>query len=68
MKSIDINLSAWKQFKKLMMQELLKYGIVPERFTGYLTIHCNDGEICEMDRVEKNILKRLKVSLVNCQD
>lgn len=51
------DLSNWKQSKKLIMQELVKLGILPEGFTGNFTVHLNAGSICDIKIVvEKSLL------------
>ena len=39
--------------------ELLLLGIIDERFTGSITLHFTQGGLSEIDRLEKNLRKKM---------
>jgi len=39
---------------------LKQIGIIDERFSGQLIFHFCDGGIAEIDKLEKNLTKKLK--------
>jgi hypothetical protein len=39
--------------------ELILLGLIDERFTGSITLHFTQGGLSEIDRLEKNLRKKL---------
>jgi|MudIll2142460700_1097286.scaffolds.fasta_scaffold417367_2 hypothetical protein len=44
----------------LIVSMLRQTGIIDERFSGQLILHFCDGGIAEIDKLEKNLTKKLK--------
>ncbi len=43
-----------------LVSMLKQIGIIDERFSGQLIFHFCDGGIAEIDKLEKNLTKKLK--------
>lgn len=49
----------WKSFEKLLLQGLKHFGLIDAKFTGKITLHLNDGGLCDIDRFEVGLRKKL---------
>jgi len=54
-----ITFNGWKMFEKILIRGFKHFGIIPNDFTGNLTLHINDGNLCEIDRFERGLRKRV---------
>ncbi len=54
------NLSEWKTFEKFLLQGLKHFGVIDSKFTGKITLHLNDGNLCDIDRYEVGIKRILR--------
>jgi len=53
------NPNEWKIFERLLLQGLKRYGIIDSKFTGRITLHFNDGNLCDIDRFEIGLRKKI---------
>lgn len=53
------NSQEWKEFERAIGQNLKRFGLIGEKFTGQLTFHFNDGSVCDIDKLERSLKKRL---------
>ena len=54
------NPNEWKTFEKFLVQGLKHFGVIDPKFTGKITLHLNDGCLCDMDRFEVGIKRILR--------
>ena len=50
----------WKTFEKFLVQGLKHFGVIDSKFTGKITLHLNDGNLCDIDRYEVGIKRILR--------
>jgi len=48
-----------ERLEKSITQVLIDSGIIDLKFTGSVTIHFSQGGLSEIDRIEKNLRKKL---------
>lgn len=48
-----------KEWEKLIVNGMKCAGLIGDRFTGQITLHFNDGSICDIDKLEKGLKKRI---------
>jgi hypothetical protein len=53
------NPNEWKTFEKFLAQGLKHFGVIAPNFTGKITLHLNDGNLCDIDRFEVGLRKKL---------
>jgi len=53
------NTNEWKTFEKFLLQGLKHFGITDSKFTGKITLHFNDGGLCDIDRFEIGLRKKI---------
>jgi hypothetical protein len=53
------NLNEWKTFENFLLQGLKHFGIIDPKFTGKITLHLNDGGLCDIDRFEVSLRKKI---------
>jgi hypothetical protein len=50
----------WKQFEKVLLQGLKYFGMIDSNFTGRITLHLNNGSLCDIDRFEVGLRKKIE--------
>jgi hypothetical protein len=53
------NTNDWKTFEKFLIQGLKHFEVIDSKFTGKITLHLNDGNLCDIDRHEVGMRKIL---------
>jgi len=56
----DQELADWKICKKRIVQELIRFKIIPNGFIGQLKFHVTQGGIGDIDIREDGVLRRLE--------
>ncbi len=51
---------AWTVFEQELIAGLKRFKIIDEKFTGQVILHCNEGGLCDFEKIEKSLKKKME--------